>query len=203
MNHRGKRDCTRLVAWSSCGVVCALLAAAGMYRPLPDVATVFSGAQMFANIGAYDQAYAELLKVVEREPRHKPARLLMASIEFERGDYVSALRDFEAGASVIVEKNDPELMAALRVTVALLRLRTGDINGALRDATGIVEEGYRPAAGYAIRAFSCLGNADDTGFRQELLRAYSVDPSDPVFRLPRDFLAEPFPWTTAFSIDDR
>ena len=116
------------------------------------------------------------------------------------GAFGAALRHYLAAEAAVWASQNRELLGDWLVTTAELRLYTGDDEGAARDAERLLALGHRPAAALLIRAFSRLGVADDTDFRQDLRRAYSMDPTDPFFRERREILTAQKPWATAFTI---
>ena len=197
-----EKDNVRRAAWSVVAVAAIAGAAGVVYEPAPDPEVFLAGAHMMMRIQAYDQAMEQLDQAFALDPDNAEAHLLMGSIQCERGEDALALESYERGFDAIDPVEKPELLAMYRVSTGLLKLRLGRFDDAMHDGDLLVAEGLRPAAGCLIRAFSWLGRGDDTAFRQELARAYSMDPTDSVFRLPAGFLSEAIPWTAAFSISD-
>lgn len=198
-----RRDVPRIAAWSLAAVAAVVGLAGVIHEPAPDIEVVFGNASFLMQVGLLDEARAELEAVLEREPDHKGARLYLATIQQASGDEdAAALANFLAGEDVLVQHGDPKLLEDFHASTAVLRLRLGDRDGALEDARWLADHA-RPAAGFLIQALTSVANMDDTGFRQNLARAYAADPLDPLFRLDRGLLAEAMPWATAPISTDR
>jgi len=196
------RDNVRWAAWGSAIAVSATLLFAGfVHQPRPSLDTVFSCAEFQARVGLLDEARVGLMDVLERDPDHQHAHLLMGWITMEDGAFGAALRHYMAGESAVRASASPELIGDWTLTTAELKLYTGDFSGAERAADSLIALAHRPAAALLIRAFSRLGVGDDTDFRQDLRRAHLTNPTDPFFRARREFLAAQVPWATAFTID--
>jgi Tfp pilus assembly protein PilF len=200
-NAPAKRDKVRWAAWSGTAAVGAALLFAGfVYEPPPSVDTLVSSAQFMLRLGLVDEAQQDLASALERDPEHAFANLLMAGVHERHGDWDEALRCYEAGQPFVDASADEALATEYLVSTGLLRLATGDLAGAAADAERALARNPDRAGAILIRAFSRLGGGDDTGFRQDLRRAYSVDPHDPFFRLRGDLLARAIPWASAVTI---
>ena len=193
------RDWVRLWAWCLTGLaVSGLLFAGFVYRPLPSVDTVVSGASMKVRMGLFGEARPDLEDALDRDPEHAQAHLLMGYVLQQDGNYGEALRHYEAGEELVLQAPEPAMRVDYYITCGLLRLANGDFDAVERDLAPIESSGLRPAAAFVIRSFSRLGAGDDTDFRTGLERAYLLDPSDPIFRLRGDFISEAIPWAAAY-----
>jgi hypothetical protein len=196
-----KRDKVRWAAWSATAAIGATLLFAGfVYEPPPTVDTMVSSARFLLQLGLAGEAEQELARALEREPGHAFANLLMAGVHERKGAWGDALRCYEAGRAFVEGSEDESLRTEYLVSTGLMRLATADFAGAEADAERVLARNPDRAAAFVIRAFSRLGAGDDTAFRQNLRRAYSVDPHDPFFRLRGDLLARAIPWASAVEI---
>lgn len=143
-------------------------------------------------------AERDLETVLASAPERGDANLYMGHVEFERRAWGESLAHYRLGEAAIEGTHNLPLQDEFQVRMGLLRLATGDFAGAEAVAARLIAASGRPAAGFLIRAFSRLGEGDDTGFGQALARAYSEDESEPLFRQSRKMLLEAIPWASAF-----
>jgi len=197
------RDGKRIAAWSLVALVGMLGVAGVVYEPKRNIAVMFEDAEFFVQLGLLDAARVELEAVLERDPDHQEARLYLASIQQNAGEHEEALRNFLASRAVLEAHGDSALIDDFYVTTGILRLCGGDLEGAASDAEQLISSSDRPAAGFLIRALISVLQSDDTSFRQDLARAFALDPSDPLFRLDRRVVAQAMPWTNALPKTDR
>lgn len=140
---------------------------------------------------------AFLDRVLAVEPDHGEAHLYYGWSAFSRGAWDVALEHYEAGGPTLLLTGRADLIAEYRIRLALLLIGAGRAGDALAVAKELEASGERPAAARAISAFSRLALGDDTSFGQELGRAYSSDPFEPLFRQDFGPLARAFPWFPA------
>lgn len=199
-----KRDTSRVAAWSIVAVAAIAGVAGVTYEPKRSIEVMFEDAEFFVQLGLLDTARTALQDVLARDPDHQRARLYLASIQQGTGEeHQEALENFLAGREVLEAQGNPALMDDFYVTTAILRLCGGDVQGCARDVERLISASGRPAAGFLIRALISLHDSDDTSFRQDVARAFALDPSEPLFKLDRRIIAKAMPWTNALPKNDR
>lgn len=140
---------------------------------------------------------ARLDRVLAVDPNHGEAHLHYGWSAYERGDWDLALSHYEAGGPTLMLTGRVDLIDEYHIRLALLLIGAGRAEEALAIGEELARGGRRPAAALAISAYSRMALGDDTSFGQELGRAYSSDPFEPLFRQDLGPLARAFPWFPA------
>ena len=163
--------------------------AAAIYGQLasahPDDATyVYQAARLEAANHQYPAARDRLATVLALDPEQLDARLLLAQLEIEAGQYTSAIRQFER--VLLRRPADPlALMGA-----AQARHYTGDLRAAYAEANQLVQE--QPRNFDAIYLLACVERARGHRYHARLLlnRANQLSRHNPEVAGLRERLAE-------------
>lgn len=155
-------------------IACCATAACGLFsNPDKQVAN----ARTHFEEGRHRSAMAEVKTVLEREPGHAQARLLLAELSLWLGDLDGAQEELARAREAGVPAEDA---SELHYDLLLARARYDEVLAALPD-----ERNLTPAEALVVEARAHEGRKDRESERKALQRALQLAPDDPAVLLQR------------------
>jgi tetratricopeptide (TPR) repeat protein len=128
----------RVAVYSAAALLCgALLYGGFVYKGEPEIGTILNGAEILSKVGAHDQAIVECEKVLERDPGNLQAHLIFACSLDRLGRTAEAIERYRRCLPLI---EDRAVLLEVRLSIADLRRRGGDLEAAIRECLELAGE---------------------------------------------------------------
>ncbi len=156
-------------------VLLALVYAGWIREPEPDVDSKLSSASMLAQVGAFEDAEAQLEGVFALEPNNRHAWLIQGLIDERRGNNAAAVRSYRAALRVTPED---KVARDIRFSITDILRRMKNFDAARMELDKLEQDTGELASIHRLRGLIAWGSEDYASARTFFTKAKLLEPDN-------------------------